>query len=214
DPIPGVPACQPNPDYDLTKDVIKKGVIRRLVSNSGKITSNNHKDATRVECDIRNIDDIINMISDRTASLMGFNRGVPGKMGEWDIAISHPRDLIMHHILIPPPILRPHAYEGGTFRNDMLTTSYQHLIKKVVELTTINGKMTASSHRHGPTLCQSGTHILSEQNNDPAVIERSRQLYEILHDILLGSSKIKLGHGPNKMIPVVKRFDGKKGIGR
>lgn len=211
--IPGVPACQPNPGYDVTKDVIKKGVIRKIVPEDGKTTAKSRKEGTRVDCNIFEIIAILNNISEQDAKLMGFSQLSPGKVGRWDIAVSHPRDLIMTHILIPPPIIRPHIYEGGTFRNDILTTAYQSLIKKVGEIIT-SGVKIDSSNRQQMNNCQNSILSMSEYTSSAKVIESSKDLYAMLHGILMDASKAKFGHSSNKMITVLKRFDGKKGIGR
>ena len=213
EPIFGVPTCQPNPGYDITKDVIKKGVIRKIVPEDGKTTAKSRKEGTRVECNIFEIMAILNNISEHDAKLMGFTQLTMGKVNGFDVAVSHPRDLIMTHILVPPPIVRPHVYDGGTFRNDVLTTAYQSFIKKVLEIAT-SGVKIDSTNKQQMSACQNSFLSVSEHVNGARVIEQSKELYAMLHGIFMDSSKAKFGHGPNKMISVLKRFDGKKGIGR
>lgn len=211
--MPGVPVCKPNPGYDVTKEIIKKGVIRKIVPEDGKVTAKSRKEGTRVECNIFEIIAILNSISDHDAELMGFSQANPAKINGFSVAVSHPRDLIMLYILIPPPIVRPHIYVGGTFRNDVLTTAYQSLIKKVAEIASAGVKID-STGRMQMTDCQNSIMSPAEYANMTKVIELSKELYAMLYSILIDSSKAKFGHGMNKMESIANKFKGKGGIGR
>jgi DNA-directed RNA polymerase II subunit RPB1 len=56
---------------------------------------------------------------------------------------SHPRNMIMRGILVPPVIARPPVYEGGAIHHDQLTHMYVTIMRKVIAITT--GKAGAVS---------------------------------------------------------------------
>ncbi len=73
----------------------------------------------------RNYDNLTNILDSLPEEILrgfGFPRG------------SHPRNMIMRGILVPPVIARPPVYDGGTVHFDQLTIMYINIMRKVQEL--------------------------------------------------------------------------------
>jgi DNA-directed RNA polymerase II subunit RPB1 len=210
--IEGVPDCRPNPSYEVSKEGIKTGLIRKIIVED-KNNAQGRKDGTKVTCNIYEIISILQNISPEDAKLMGFSQTDVGILENWGMAVSHPLNLIMFKLLMPTPIIRPHVYMGGTFRNDTLTTAYVSLIKAVLQLIATSKKIDSRDKKalaECPNLFMSDAEIHSGVD----AVEAMRNIYRILSGIFNDSSKAKVGHGSNQMISIQKRFDGKKGIGR
>ena len=108
---------------------------------------------------IEKIDKILNSISDNDARLLGFTetteemieRGVPE-----DIAnirglymTSHPRDMIMYGMLIPPLIARAPRYINGKLFYDTLDYAYLSIIRrlrKINELDELDKNYPIAAH--------------------------------------------------------------------
>ena len=112
--------CNKNPEF-ITKDLLDDGVIKMKTLPKGSKTKGEKDPGEAIP--IEKIDKILNSISDNDARLLGFTetteemieRGVPE-----DIAnirglymTSHPRDMIMYGMLIPPLIARAPRYING-----------------------------------------------------------------------------------------------------
>lgn len=65
---------------------------------------------------------ILDRISDSVLKDFGFPQG------------SHPRNMIMRGILVPPVIARPPVYEGGSIHHDQLTHMYITIMRKVIDI--------------------------------------------------------------------------------
>lgn len=79
-------------------------------------------------------DDVLNILdktSDNVLKDFGFPQG------------SHPRNMIMRGILVPPVIARPPVYEGGAIHHDQLTHMYITIMRKVIDIA--QGKAGAVS---------------------------------------------------------------------
>lgn len=109
--------CAKNPTF-VTTDLKEKGEITFKVPEKGnkKVT----KDDPTYPMPIGKVYDILDRISEHDARLLGFPVG------------SHPRNMIMKGILVPPVIARPPIYEGGSIHHDQLTHMYITIMRKVM----------------------------------------------------------------------------------
>src|SRR5205823_5369090 len=62
---------------------------------------------------------ILDMLPENTLMTIGFPRG------------THPRDMILRGLLVPPLIARPPVYRDGQFWHDSLTIMYAKIMKRV-----------------------------------------------------------------------------------
>ena len=112
--------CDINPIF-ITTDIKEKGEItfRRAEKGNKKV----NKDDPIKLMPINTVINILNRISDHDAKLMGFPTG------------SHPRNMIMMGILVPPIIARPPIYENGLQHHDQLTHMFINIMRKVENIT-------------------------------------------------------------------------------
>lgn len=120
--LPGarVTACRKNPIIIVT-DIREKGNITYKTGGSKR----DDGESTGI-LDIGEVYDILNMISDHDAKLIGFNNDKRNS-----VFSNHPRNLIMSAILVPPVIARPPVYEGGSIQHDQLTHAYAKIVERV-----------------------------------------------------------------------------------
>lgn len=120
--------------YQYTPDVVLKILDKvpqnDLVSagiqqtNDGVVT--NHRSISYKE-----LLSILDSLPGRTLGNLGFPLG------------SHPKNMIMYGILVPPVIARPPVYESGAIHYDQLTHMYMTIMRRVIEIA--NGKTSAIS---------------------------------------------------------------------
>ncbi len=114
--------CKKNPIY-ISSDIKKKSEITyKLPKEEGKVAKE-QKDEESVPDKplikpIKEVYDILDSISTEDAALLGFPED------------SHPRNMIMHGILVPPIIARPMVIEGGSPQHDMITHMYATIMRK------------------------------------------------------------------------------------
>lgn len=121
-----VTPCSKNPTF-ITTDIKKKGEITYKLSQSGGKKGGD--DGVR-PMSIETVSAILDRISPSDSKLLGFPKG------------THPRNMIMKAILVPPTIARPAEYENGNYVYDTLTIMYMHIMRKVMEVK--NGTTDAS----------------------------------------------------------------------
>jgi DNA-directed RNA polymerase beta' subunit/DNA-directed RNA polymerase subunit K/omega len=111
--------CTKNPVF-ITTDIREKGeIIYKLPQDGGrKVTA---EDAPHL-MPIETVISILERISEEDARLLGFPKG------------SHPRNMIMRAILVPPVIARPPIYESGSIFHDQLTHTYINIMRKVTDI--------------------------------------------------------------------------------
>lgn len=111
--------CAKNPTF-ITTDIKEKGEITYKLPEKGnkKVT----KDDASFPMPIDLVISILDRISDHDAKLLGFPAG------------SHPRNMIMRGILVPPLIARTPVYEGGAIHHDQITHAYITIMRKVINL--------------------------------------------------------------------------------
>lgn len=114
--------CGKNPTF-VTTEVMRKGEISYKVSEKGGRRAN--KDDKTELFPIESVHNILERISKEDATLLGFS-------------LSHPVDLIMKGLLVPPIIARPPIYEGANIFPDQLTSKYIQIVRKV-QLLNKNG---------------------------------------------------------------------------
>jgi DNA-directed RNA polymerase II subunit RPB1 len=119
--------CRKNPKF-ITTDIKKKGEITYQIPEKG---SKKSKENPTYPMSIETVISILDRISDHDAKLLGFPSG------------SHPRNMILRGILVPPVIARPPVYEAGMISHDQLTHMYVVIMRKVINLS--NGKSGGSS---------------------------------------------------------------------
>lgn len=118
--------CAKNPTF-ITTDIKEKGELTFKVPGDGnkKVTKEDPTHPMPIETVIS----ILDSISEQDARLLGFPVG------------SHPRNMIMRGILVPPVIARPPVYEGGAIHHDQLTHMYVTIMRKVMNIAS--GKLGA-----------------------------------------------------------------------
>lgn len=137
--------CSRNPTF-LTTEIKEKGEITyRFPQQGTKRTTND--DPTHI-MPIESVINILEMISDSDAHLLGFARSPACKSskrncpelqsGDCGDKCDHPRNMIMRGILVPPVIARPPVYEGGAVHHDQLTHMFIAIQRKVIDIS--NGK--------------------------------------------------------------------------
>lgn len=75
----------------------------------------------------------LDMLDESSIKLLGFTEG------------SHPRNVIMRGILVPPIIARPPIYEGGNTYYDQLTDMFMTIMGKVINMTGSKAKSGAAN---------------------------------------------------------------------
>lgn len=120
--------CSKNPTF-ITTDIKEKGEITYKIPQQGS-KKVNKEDAPHLMT-ISQVTTILDRISPEDSILLGFP------------ADSHPRNMILRGILVPPVIARPPVYEGGSIHHDKLTRMYVAIVRKVQDLT--NGKPGAAN---------------------------------------------------------------------
>ena len=110
--------CAKNPTF-VTTDIKEKGEITYKVPQQGNKRATK-EDPTHI-MPIETVINILDRISEEDARLLGFPQG------------SHPRNVIMRGILVPPVIARPPVYEGGAIHHDQLTHMYITIMRKVID---------------------------------------------------------------------------------
>lgn len=110
--------CNKNPTF-ITLELADKGEITYKLSQSGNKRANKDDQVHLMHISV--VSDILNRISEHDARLLGFPKG------------SHPRNMIMKGILVPPVIARPPNYEGGTLHHEQLSHMFINILRKVIE---------------------------------------------------------------------------------
>lgn len=119
--------CTKNPVF-INTDIREKGEIIYKIPQDGNRKATT-EDAPHL-MPIETVVSILERISEDDARLLGFPRG------------SHPRNMIMRSILVPPVIARPPIYENGGTHHDQLTHTYINIMRKVMDIQ--NGKSGAT----------------------------------------------------------------------
>lgn len=123
--------CNKNPTF-VTTDIKERGEITYKIGQKGKKPQ---KGDAVLMMQLDKVLMILDRISEGDARLLGFPVG------------SHPRNMILHGILVPPVIARPPIYEGGSVHFDQLTHMYMTIMRKVMTIQnkpeTINELYTA-----------------------------------------------------------------------
>lgn len=112
-----------------TSDLKEKGVIS--YKNPGADNRKKVKDLPELPMAIESVCNILDRISKEDAALMGFPED------------SHPRNMIMRGILVPPPIARPPLYEGGAMHYDQLTHMFMTIRRKATDILETTDKQDA-----------------------------------------------------------------------
>jgi DNA-directed RNA polymerase II subunit RPB1 len=111
--------CLRNITYsDGKKAVCKKNPIYLKDpkdENKGEIKFKDSDERVHIK-DIKNVKEILQSISQEDAALLGFNE------------YSHPKNIIMDAILVPPIIARPPHYEGGRAHHDQITKLFSIIV--------------------------------------------------------------------------------------
>lgn len=141
-PLPrmsGSPLCGTEPRGEVmkcgqnrvftTSDLKEKGVISYKAPPEK--SRKNIKDLPELPMSIETVCNILDRISDEDAKLMGFPKE------------SHPRNMIMRGILVPPPIARPPLYEGGSMHHDQLTHMFMTIRRKATDIMDSTDKQKA-----------------------------------------------------------------------
>ena len=106
--------CDINPVY-IAADCKTKGGIYRKIPTKGKRDLSGE---VIQEVPISEVLNILTRISDKTSFQIGFSKG------------SHPRDMILNGLLVPPPIARPMSMEGDHGRPHYITHGLLQVIRK------------------------------------------------------------------------------------
>ena len=115
--IIGIRDCIPNPNYLLTASVNTQKVMwRSRGDKSGQF-----------ELEIDEVFKVLSAISRETADRLGFT------------APSHPKDMILESILVPPVCVRFPMKQGATRGSNGLTDKYVSIVKRVNDLDLIKG---------------------------------------------------------------------------
>jgi DNA-directed RNA polymerase II subunit RPB1 len=173
DENPNVLPCGRNNVY-ITKDIMKKCKISyRIPDENKKLNEVDHIMSTQ---DVFNI---LDSISDKDSEILGFING------------SHPRNMIMKGILVPPPISRPKVYEGGPVNEDKLTVMFSKLVKEINKR-----KKETNSIALSDKICSLVNFILTGTSSDEneknlhadykSVKDRIKGKQEILRGALMG----------------------------
>lgn len=117
-----VKTCSPNPIYKVEKKSSHSDLpYIAVVGEDGK----------SFEMPVDKIIEILRGIPDEEAKLLGFE-------------LSHPRDLVVTRILVPPPCSIPYITIDGVKQVDHITKQFQHLIdenNKLDEISTERGSL-------------------------------------------------------------------------
>lgn len=119
-------SCQENPHF-VTVDIKNKGEITFQYREGKKKPD---KNASTYIKSIDEVKMILDSISQEDAELMGFSPG------------SHPTNMIMQGILVPPVIARPPLYDGGIMRPDPITSMFVTIVRKVTAKSTGQERQT------------------------------------------------------------------------
>lgn len=164
--------CGRNPEF-VTTEIKENGEITyRIPKEEGSKVSKDDPIQVMTIQGKGGVLEILNRISDEDARLLGFPEG------------SHPRNMIIWGILVPPPIARPPVYEGGAMLHDQLTHMFVSIVKKVHDI-------------HNP----------SKKQNDPV-----KELYSTVRQMIFKTEGKRLGHG--EYLSLVERIQGKQAIMR
>jgi DNA-directed RNA polymerase II subunit RPB1 len=107
--------CGSNPTF-ITTELKDKGEISFKTAEIGSKKAN--KDSPIQPMSISTVINIFNRISNHDAKLLGFDLG------------SHPKNMIIHGILVIPTVARQPLYDGGIRREDKLTIMYVGIKKR------------------------------------------------------------------------------------
>lgn len=157
-----VEVCQTNPKFDILQSVQVGQVFYTITTGHGK-----NKTVDTHIMPIREVQEILNSISNEDAEMMGFSNN------------SHPRNLIMEMMVVMPPNARPAVFFNGERRADPLTKTYMDIIRlnnqlKDVKLSEEQRKTTFSKLRVAVS-----KFIDNTDNNDPYVVDMSRRVVSI-----------------------------------
>lgn len=106
-------SCSKNKTF-VTKSLKETGKIEYVVENE------------HFPMSVEAVSDILNRISNEDARLLGFSPG------------SHPRNMILKALLVPPIVARPPNYNAGLISHDQLTHMYCIILQKVKNANDIN----------------------------------------------------------------------------
>jgi len=124
-------SCSRNPIY-ITATIADNHQIMYKQPSSGKGNTNKNNEKENVK-PIEDVIKILDKISDADAKLMGFNNG------------THPRNMILHSVLVIPPIARPPIEDNGTINNNPLTNLYVRIVRANNNYLTSTKKQEAAA---------------------------------------------------------------------
>lgn len=152
--------CSKNPSFH-TADIKDKGEIsiKRMEGQTTKV------DVVSIET----VWKILDGISNEDAKLMGFPEG------------THPRNMIMQGILVPPIIARPPVYEGGQIHHDSLSSAFINIVKALQ-----NKSATAQTLYTAVKQLIFKTETKSGGRDFLSLIERIQGKTAILRELLMG----------------------------
>ena len=167
--------CKMNPEFSISESKLRE---------SGQITfkSGVKGESKEIPMDINRVYEILDHISDeipegRTLSdvrMLGFSEG------------SHPRDLILQGILVPPIIARPPKYQDGSIAFDQLTILYANIAKNC------------------PGINKSQEYISQSEN-----VKRTKIFFELKRLIFKSEGK---RYSSRDFASIIERFQGKTAI--
>lgn len=107
------PTCGVNYTFKSTKTCVNEFLTVPYIIKKGKVEQEGHLSADRIR-------HIFNIISDKDAQLMGFNK-------------NHPRNFIVDFIPVMPITARPYNYMENERKDNYLTIKYGEIVSKIIE---------------------------------------------------------------------------------
>jgi len=169
--------CSKNPDF-VTTDLKEKGEITFKVPAAG------HKKTTKEDppniIPIEYVLTILNGISDDDAKLLGFPEG------------SHPRNMILRGMLVPPIIARPPVIEGGVLHHDQVTIMLKNIMSKVMDFAKGKGSSLDIYNAYKQLIFK--TDGKKNGNNEYlSIVERIQGKNALLRGLLMGKRNNQCG---------------------
>lgn len=122
---------------------------------------------------------------------------------------NHPKNMILHGLLVPPTIARPPKYENGNIHYDQLSNRYSAIIRKVQYIMNHPGAATSGTSDTLYTMVKDLTFKSDDQKkqNTPefqSIVERIQGKTAILRGSLMGKRNDQCGRtvsGPDPTLP-------------
>ena len=171
-----VKVCNKNPTF-ITTDIREKGEITYKHMESGRAGAKEEGTQLMPIGDVKNI---LHYITDKDAGLLGFAKG------------SHPRNMILHAVLVPPTIARPPIYQDGNMQYDQLTHMFMNIVRRVANLKKTG--TPADLYKQFKELIYNTTHGKKIGMKDKtSIVERIQGKKALLRELLMGKRNSHCG---------------------